>query len=102
MIPKVQIRLEKWVVAKDSHGNAVEQIGNAYNTWAQIVPQNGQRVNLSGQIQLSKSKQFKIRFRPDWVLDGNWKIIYLQTRYTITNIQRLNEKRYNWIINGEG
>ncbi len=101
MIPKVQIRVEKWIAPKNSTGDAEEQIAQAYNLWAEIVASSPTRTDTNGQTKLNKSKQFKIRFRPDWVLSSVWKIVYLQKRYSITGIERINEKRFNWIINGE-
>lgn len=53
-------------------------------------------------MKLNKTKTFKIRFRPDWKLSGEWKLKYLQKRYSITSIERINEKRFNWLVNGEG
>lgn len=102
MIPKVQIRVEKWAAQKDANGNRVEGIEKSYNLWAEIVPERGIKIEIAGQSRLSNSKLFKIRFRPDWKIGGMWKILYLQKRYTITGIERLNEKRFNWLVNGEG
>ena len=102
MIPKVQIRVEKWQAIKDSKGDAKESIAIAYNIWAEVVSSSGNRSETMGQTKLEKTKQFKIRFRPDWVITSAWKFVYLQKRYSITNIERINEKRFNWIINGEG
>ena len=102
MIPKIQIRVEKWKVVKDVNGNGVESIENSFNLWAELVQQGNGRIDTAGQTRLTNGKQFKIRFRPDWKLGTGWKFIYLQKRYTITGIERLNEKRFNWLINGEG
>ncbi len=101
MIPKVQIRVEKWQAIKDSNGNPIEQIQVAYNLWAELVQQGNGRIDTAGQTRLTNSKQFKIRFRPDWVIGTKWKFKYLQKRYSITGIERIDEKRFNWIINGE-
>jgi SPP1 family predicted phage head-tail adaptor len=101
MIPKAQIRVEKWVANKDNNGNMIDSIQQAYNLWAELINQGGGRIDTAGQARLTNSKSFKIRFRPDWKLTGSWKIVYLQKRYTIINIERVNEKRFNWIINGE-
>lgn len=102
MIPKVQIRVEKWIAPKDAKGDAKEQVDVAYNLWAEMVSDSGNRSDSAGQTKLEKRKTFKIRFRPDWKLSGVWKIIYLGKRYSITNIERIREQRYNWLINGEG
>lgn len=101
MIPKVQIRVEKWIAPKNATGDAVEQIQSAYNLWAEVLQSSGNRSDTNGQTKLNLSKQFKIRFRPDWVLGTGWKLVYLQKRYSITAIERIDEKRFNWIINGE-
>ena len=101
MIPKVQIRVEKWIAPKNANGDAQEQIEVAYNLWAEVLQSSGNRSDTNGQTKLNKSKQFKVRFRPDWVLSSAWKFVYLQKRYSITAIERIDEKRFNWIINGE-
>jgi SPP1 family predicted phage head-tail adaptor len=102
MIPKTQIRIEKWAANKDANGNMIEGIEQSYNLWAELIQQGNSRTDTAGQVRLSNGKQFKIRFRPDWKVTSKWKFVYLQKRYTITGIERVNEKRFNWIINGEG
>lgn len=101
MIPTKQIQVEKWGAVKDANGNAKELIIANYSRWAEPVRLSGNRSDSNGQTTLNKQVRFKIRFRPDWKLSAAWKIIYLGERYTITSIQRIDEKRYNWLINGE-
>ena len=102
MIPKKQIRVEKWVAPKDAKGDAKERIEYALNFWAEPVNTGGGRINTAGQDKLTDSMTFKIRFRPDWKLKGSWRFIYLGKRYNITSIKRIGENRFNWIVNGEG
>lgn len=102
MIPGKQIRIEKWKAPKDPKGDAKEAVEFAMPFWAEPVKMNGFRRDSAGQMKLVDAVQFKIRFRPDWKLTGAWKIIYLQKRYTITNIKRIDENRFNWLIYGEG
>jgi len=102
MIPKVQIRVEKWVAYKDAAGDAKERVDISYTLFAEILSSSGNRSDTNGQMKLNKTKTFKIRFRPDWKLSGEWKLRYLQKRYSITSIERINEKRFNWLVNGEG
>jgi len=101
MIPKAQIRLEKWAMVKDGNGNSIESVNTAYNMWAEPIKMGGGRSDSNGQTKLNTSVQFKIRFRPDWKVNGMWKMIYNGARYSITQIQRVKEKRFNWIINCE-
>ncbi len=101
MIPTAQIRIEKWGQVKDGHGNALESLTIAYNLWAEPLRTGGNRSDTNGQTKLNNSVQFKIRFRPDWKISSMWKLVYSGMRYSITEIQRVNEKRFNWIINCE-
>ncbi len=101
MIPKSQIRIEKYGIVKDGNGNAVESVNTAYNMWAEVVRIGGSRSDSNGQTKLNNNVQFKVRFRPDWKISGMWKLIYKGMRYSINQIQPLNEKRFNWIINCE-
>ena len=101
MIPTKQIRIEKWGAVKDAKGDMKESILVAYNMWAEPVKISGSLSQTIGQTKLNNQVRFKIRFRPDWHINSAWKIDYLSQRYTITNIQRIDEKRFNWIINGE-
>lgn len=102
MIPKVQIVIEKWSAPKDMKGNPKEQIDNRYNVWAEVVKTGGYRTDDRGQTSLVKNKLFKVRFRPDWNINSSWKVVYDGKRYAIKEIQKINEKRFNWLINGEG
>ena len=102
MIPTKQIRVEKWIAPKDAKGDAKERIDFAIPFWAEAVKTNGYRKDTAGQTKLVDAVKFKIRFRPDWKLKGSWKLVYRQKRYNITNIERIDEKRYNWLVYGEG
>lgn len=102
MIPDKQIRVEKWIAPKDAKGDAKERIEYAIPFWAELVKTGGYRKDTAGQTKLVDGVQFKIRFRPDWKLKGSWKLKYLGKRYNITNIQRIDEKRFNWLVYGEG
>jgi SPP1 family predicted phage head-tail adaptor len=102
MIPKKQIRIENWIAPKDAKGDAKERIEYARTMWADVSDRGGFRSNIGGQSRLAKTREFKIRFRPDWKLSGSWRVIYLGKRYRITNIERVKETRFNWLINAEG
>jgi head-tail adaptor len=102
MIPERQIVIEKWKSVKDLKGNAKESAEYRYKTWAIPVTIGGSRIDTAGKTQLGKIVRFKIRFRPDWKLSSSWRLVYLGKRYNITGIERTNEKRFNWLIDGEG
>lgn len=96
-----QIRLEKWISTQDGSGNWTEAV-TKYNCFAEVTSSGGVRSSLNGQTQLTKSKKFKIRFRPDFKPSGNWRIIYDGLRYTVQNIEKENEKRFYWIFTTDG
>lgn len=102
MIPRKQIRIEKWIAPKDAKGDAKERIQYAIPMWAEPVKVNGVRVDSAGQTKIVNAVRFKIRFRPDWKLSVGWRIVYLGKRYNIKDITRINEDRFNWMIYGEG
>lgn len=101
MIPKAQIRIEKWGQVKDAYGNAIESVNVAYNLFAEPIRTSGGRSDSNGQTKLNNSVRFKIRFRPDWKINSNWKLIYQGMRYSITDIRRIDERRFNWEIQCE-
>lgn len=102
MIPSKQIRIENWIAPKDAKGDAKERIEFAIPLFAEPVKVNGIRVDTAGQTKIVDNVKFKIRFRPDWKLSVGWRIVYLGKRYNIKNIERIDEKRFNWLIYGEG
>lgn len=101
MIPKAQVRIEKWRQDKDVNGNALESLDVAYNLWAERISTGGNRSDSHGQTKLSDSVRFKIRFRPDWKINSNWKLVERGMRYSITSIKRVDERRFNWEIQCE-
>lgn len=101
MIPKAQVRIEKWGATKDGNGNANESVQSAFNLWAEPIRSGGNRSDSHGQTKLSNDVRFKIRFRPDWKINSNWKLIYNGMRYSITQIKRVDERRFNWEIQCE-
>jgi SPP1 family predicted phage head-tail adaptor len=101
LIPTKQIKIQRWVAPKDANGNAKEGIAESYHIWATPVNNGGGRTDHAGQTILNNRVTFKIYFRADWQINSAWKIIYLGQTFTITNISRIDEKRFNWIIDGE-
>ena len=91
------IKLMKYSSTVNGNGDSIESVFS-YRLWAEVTDNGGSRSQVSGRTTLSGAKQFKIRFRPDWVLNGDWKISYFGQVYAISNIERIGEKRFNWLI----
>lgn len=96
----VKIRLEKVTAAKDGSGDWKETI-TKYNLWAEVLSGSSGRSSLNGRTTLNATKQFKVRFRPDFKPEGNWRIVYDAKKYTVNSIEKENEKRFYWIITAE-
>lgn len=96
-----KIKLNEYTVTKDGNGDNTESLANSYPIWAEVKEVSGNR-SFDNGVNLTKSKTFRIYFKPDWVLTGNWTITYFGRDYTIENIERINEKRFNWIVSANG
>jgi Phage head-tail joining protein. len=93
-----QIVLERWTVAKDNKGNKVESCDLRITKFAEPVRSGGSRSSLNGKTSLENVMTFKMTFRSDLFLTGNWKVVYLGRRHTIHSIERSDEDRFIWII----
>lgn len=91
------IRLEKYVTTKDGDGNNTETVSK-FNFWAEVKRNSGGRTEAAGQPQLTNDITFKVRFRPDFDVSGNWRVVYDQRRFTVNSIDKDKEQRFYWII----
>lgn len=96
MVLKKQIKIEKWVTAKDSNGDNTETVEQTYTAWAVPRSSGGSRGFINNQGQLNQSVVFELGYRPDWKINGEWRIIYRGERYVINSIEQ--EDRFKWII----
>lgn len=92
------VKLYEYTVSKNANGNNIETLALRHRTFADVTDNGGGRSVEREQTKLSKTKRFKIKWRSDWVLNSDWKIRYLGESYTIENIERINEARFNWLI----
>lgn len=79
-------------------GNWVEQPKENYNTWAEISNPSGFRDYMNGQTQLGETKKFKVRFRFDLFPGADWKVKYMGKEWTVSEVQRDNEKKFYWLF----
>ncbi len=92
------VKLIKYTITKDGNGDNVEAVEARYRIWADVSDSGGSRSVERGQVNLNTTKVFLIHFRPDWVLRGDWKIKYYGKEYSISNIERANQQRFNWRV----
>jgi SPP1 family predicted phage head-tail adaptor len=93
-----QVQLVQILVAQDTDGRNKEQEGDKYGVWSEITQPSGFRDYQNGQTQMGNTKKFLIRFRFNKYPDCNWKIRYEGKDWTISNIQKQNEKRFYWSL----
>lgn len=91
-----QIKLQQITVARTDSGRNIEGEGDSFTTWAEITNPSGGRDYLNGQTQLSSTKRFLVRFRFDKYPNVEWKLEYDKKYWTISDIQKVNEKNFYW------
>ncbi len=94
------IILSKIAVTIDSDGRNIEaqsdEPAGRYNAWAEITGTGGGRDSLGGQVSLSHTRDFLVRFRFDKFPNCEWKITYQGQSWTVSNIRKINEKHFYW------
>lgn len=93
-----QVNLVQLLSSKAANGNWVTTEGIRFSSWAEITNPSGFRDYQNGQTQLGTTKRFKIRFRFDQFPNCDWKINYDGRDWTISEKQKLDEKRFYWLI----
>lgn len=83
---------------KADAGNWQEQPAQTYNRWAEITNPSGFRDYINGQTHLGQTKKFLIRFDFDLFPGADWKIRYSGKDWTISNIDKVDEKRFYWNV----
>ncbi len=96
------VKLYQYTNAKSVSGDNVETLALRYRTFAEVTGTGSSRGDNKERTSIGDSKQFKIRWREDWILTGEWKIKYFGKIYNIAGIERISEKRFNWLINAQG
>lgn len=91
------IKLIKYTTSLDANGDNVETLALIYKMWAEVKSLGGSRSLLKEQTALSDSKTFKIMFK-DYPINADFKIQYFGQIYAISSIERIDEKRFNWLI----
>lgn len=83
----------------DANGDSNETIQTTYKMWAEVSDNGGSKSQSNGRTEISDIKQFKVNFR-GYLINGNYKVVYFGQTYALTNIQRIDEKRFNYQLTG--
>jgi SPP1 family predicted phage head-tail adaptor len=90
------VKLIQILVAIDATGRNIESAGDEFQTWAEITEPSSFRDYQNGQTQMGSSKRFLIRFRFDQFPNADWKIVYGGKEWTVSEIQKVQEKQFYW------
>lgn len=93
------IKLIQYTQTIDDNGDAQEAVGTVYKMWAEITDEGGSKSMEVGRTAMSDTKTFKINFR-GYLVTGDYKVQYLGQTYALTNIKRIQEKRFNYELAG--
>lgn len=88
--------LKQVLVTVDANGRNIESEGTSFKTWAEITDPSAFRDYLNGQTQMGKTKRFLIRFKFDKYPSADWKIVYAGQEWTVSEIQKVDEKAFYW------
>lgn len=96
-----QVQLVQRVVVQDPVTGANRQSeGMKVGVWAEVNNPSGFRSYDHGQTQLGNTKLFQIRFKFDKYPNADWKIRYEGKDWTISQLRRIDEKRFYWTMTG--
>jgi SPP1 family predicted phage head-tail adaptor len=97
-----QIKLVQLLTTKGANGNWTAPVeGEKFGAWAEISNSSGFRDYQNGQTQLGSTKRFKVRFRFDKYPKADWKVIYDGKEWTISVREKVDEKRFYWLITAQ-
>lgn len=94
------IKLNKYTVTQDGNGDNTEVLTDSYRIWAMVDDGGGSRSVNQGKTNLDHTRTFNVWFRNGFNLTTEWRIKYNGKEYAITNVERINEKRFNYRITG--
>lgn len=95
---RIQIQLIQYVQGRGANGKNTEVQGDKFGVWAEIDNGSGGRDYANGIVQFNNTKRFLVRFRFDKFIDSTWKIKYEGKNWTISQIEKIDEKRFYWRV----
>lgn len=100
-----QITLEKWIAGQSDAANRGSNVNDRqaiYNIYADVRRRGGYRTTERNQTQLSSTYEFRVWWRPELEeLTALWKIKYDGKAFTVHTIERIDEKKFNYLITAE-
>lgn len=89
-----QIKIVPYTSAANAEGRNIEAEGTRVHLWAEVTNPSGFREYANGQSALGETKDFLVRYRFDMFPNVNWRLLYDGRRWTVTEVRRLDEKKF--------
>lgn len=95
-----RIQLLKAVYSKKV-GGSNETDFDRYTYYAEVVRGSGGRNYQNSQTQLGSSYTFRVRYNSLIDPNSKYSLVYDGKQFTVTSVERENEKDFYWIIKAE-
>lgn len=95
-----RIQLLKAVYSKKVNGSNETEY-TRYTYYAEVVRGSGSRSYQNSQTQLGSSYTFRIRYNSSIDPSSKYSLVYDGKQFTVTSVERENEKDFYWIIKAE-
>lgn len=96
------IKIYQIISEQNADGDMIENTAVLFTAWAEVEDVSGSSTLQNGKTNLQDTKTFKVYFRNNMVLTTNFIIQYYGKIYEISNIQRIAEKRFNYLLTATG
>ncbi len=94
-----KIQIVPFTSSKGVNGQNVETEGVRIGVWAEVTAPGGGRSYEYGQTRISSTRDFTINYRFDLFPDANWRIVYDGKMWTVNSIEKIDEKRFFYVLN---
>lgn len=84
--------------AKGAGGRYSDPVSEEFNLFAELLEPSSAFRTYDAQTQLGQVKRFRIRFRDELSVNGNWKIEFRGKEWTIISIEQEKERMFYWLI----
>jgi head-tail adaptor len=91
------IRLEKWAQAKKASGSLGDTVVSDFTVHADIKRTGGGKAYENNQGKMGDVYKVKVRIN-NMDISALWKMVYRGKRHNVTNIERIDEKNFNYLL----
>lgn len=94
----MQVKLEKWTQSKGPTGSLDDTLVNSYPIWADVRKVSGSRNYTNSQTKERDRIEIKIWWKSAFDINALWKVVYDGRRHTVQSVEKINEKRFKYLL----